>query len=420
MDQRANIAYLLADYGIPFTESKKGSSIHARSLIRAFERENARVTAYVLREGGGHPGDFRVKTIPHSELRRFWVKKMHEKGKWRNLTPWVKKGSPTPNWVIALSALAMQRDFYRYTSRKLLQRRPDFLYARCSWLAWPYVKLKKELGLPLVLEVNGVLSIEKTVRGEIAFPKKTEQIEKEMFHQADLILPVTALLKEQIVSFGVDPEKVVVTPNAVDPQLFHPPEQEPGTEDGQFLVGACNSMKPYHGMGGLVQAALLLRDKIPGLHFLLIGAGPQLNGLIGLTRELGIRHLFTFTGAIDHENVPELLRRCNVCVAPHEGEANQYNCPMKLYEYMSMKRPIIASEWGDVPNIIKEGETAWFHPAGDPQALADAIFRVYQQPEEARRRAENAFELVRPNTWNAIARRILDWADQQKNGKGGR
>jgi glycosyltransferase involved in cell wall biosynthesis len=114
--------------------------------------------------------------------------------------------------------------------------------------------------------------------------------------------------------------------------------------------------------------------------------------------------------------VPELLGRCAVCAAPYEGEHNQYNCPMKLFEYMGMKIPIVASDWGDIPNIVEHGRTALLHKEADPAALAEAIREVWRDPAAARARAEAAYALAQGRTWRATARRILDWRASRAGG----
>lgn len=406
------VAYLLADVGIPLWDSKKGSSIHARSMIRAFVQEGCHVDVYVMRTGKGKTGKFHVRTVRQSRLTRWWWRKWVDgRGWWRRLWPGAGSNTPTPNWMTAVGWLLWHRDFYRTVARRGRRRQPDLVYARNAWFAWPYVKLKRRLGVPLILEVNAVMSLEKVDRGENAFDGLARRIERRMFQDADRILPVSAQLRDRILAFDVPADRIEVTPNAVDPNLFCPVANGPEHPAGQFVVGAVNSMRGYHGMGTLLRAAQRLKDRIPGLRVLLIGGGPLLREVEEEARRLGLTDRVEFTGVLDHIQVPVRLRECDVCVSPNEGEVNQYNCPMKLFEYMSMNIPIVASRWGDIPNHVIDGETGLLHEPGDPESLANAIEAVWRDPEAARRRAEAARAIAEQHTWRATARRVLDFVN---------
>lgn len=409
--RRIRVAYLLADTGIPITNSKKGSSIHARSMIRAFELEGCNVTTFVMRKGDRSAKGFDITQVRMSRLTQWWRRHMLDGRLGRLFRPFGGADGAPANWIAAVSWLLSHRDFLRHVRRTLRRDgAPDFFYARAAWLSFPYARLKRLFGVPLVLEVNAVMSIEKAARGEEASAGLTRSMERTMMQAADLILPVSAEIKEQIVKIFAVPEgRVVVTPNAVDLDLFRPPAEGEGPREGEFIIGAVNSFRAYHGMLTLVRAAALLRERIPGLRLLLIGGGPQLTEVREEARRLGLEAAAEFTGVVDHDRVPGLLARCAVCAAPYEGEHNQYNCPMKLFEYMGMKIPIVAARWGDIPNIVEDGRTALLHDPADPGALAGVLEAVWRDPAAARRRAEEAYELAQGKTWRGVARRILEW-----------
>lgn len=398
--RRPRVAYLLPDAGIGLWDSRKGSSIHARSMIRAFAAEGCDVDIYTMRAGKGKPetGTFKAHVVHQSGLTKWWLRHF------------VTGHPDAPNWLIAIGWLLWQRDFYRHARRGCRKRRPDLIYARSSWFAWPAAKLSRYFHVPMFLEVNAVFTIEKADRGELAFAGLTRRIEKGIYEAARKILPVSAEIKDQIVEYGIEPDKIVVTPNAVDLELFHPAEPQP---NGRFTVGAVNSMRGYHGMETLLRAAKIARERIPNFKLLLIGGGQRLEEVKGFAASLDLGDTVEFTGIIDHQKVPKRLAECAVCAAPYEGEVNQYNCPMKLYEYMAMKIPIVASRWGDIPNIVTDGETGLLHAAADPQSLAEAIFKIHDDPEGARRRAEAAYALAEKHTWRATARRVLDWSRER-------
>ena len=363
---------------------------------------------YALRRGKGRSEGPRYHIVRPRGLARWWLDRLLAREAWRRLPGFGRRDRP-PAWMDALGWRLWQRDFYRAVARGFSERPPDLIYARNAWFAWPYLALKRRFSVPLFLEVNAVVSIERDSYGEIAFAARSRRIERELMQQADRVLPVSQQLADQIASLGVDTAHVEVTPNAVDPELFAPAPERPH-DPSRFVVGAASSMRPYHGTATLLRAAALLRPQLPGLRLLLVGEGPQFAEMQALARELAIDDITEFTGVLDHEEVARRLRDCDVCVSPNEGEFNRYNCPMKLFEYMSMKVPVVASRWGEISAIVRDGETGLLHEPGDPASLAEALRAVAQDPYAARRRAERAWQEMQPHTWRAIARRVIAWA----------
>jgi glycosyltransferase involved in cell wall biosynthesis len=403
---KKRVAYLLADAGIRLSESRKGCSIHARSMIKAFEDEGAKVDIYTMLMGNRKITEHKVMEVKRSKLTRWWRDRLIGRELWRKL-PGCRGRAKMPNWIDGVLWILWHHNFFRYTLKRTLIRKPDLIYARHSWFAFPYYWLKRRLGVPLYLEVNAVFSIEKEVRGEAAFSYIARKIEKRIFECADQILPVSTKLKDQIVRFGIDPGRVRVTPNAVDTEHFRRSKCMPYKLDDSFVICSVNSFRDYHGNETLLKAACLLREKIPMIKILMIGGGARFDYIRCRAKELNIDANTEFTGVIDHSLVPSYIDQADICVAPYEGNENEYNCPMKLFEYMAMKTPIVASDWGDIPHIVTHGQTAILHKPGDPQSLADALEMVWRDPEGSLRRVEAAFQFVKTHTWRAIARNIL-------------
>lgn len=390
------IAYLLADHGIPFYQSGTGGPVHARSMVRAFAQEGRQVDVYVLNAGEPPLPGFDVTQIRAGWPVRAWIRG-------RKLLPW-KRGR---KWMRAVGLFLQQRDFGRQVSKHCRHRPPDILYARHSWLAHAYARQRGELGVPLVLEVNAVMSVEKAQRGQLRLPHLTRGIGKEGFETADVILPVTAELKSEIEALGVDPEKNRLTPNAVDLDLFCPQEPEGGAprsglrfgavgpESPPFTVGFVHSFKAYHGMGLLLRAVERLRKEIPGLRLRVVGSGPEFEAASSHVRGMGLDDVAELTGTVAHDRVPALLYDCDVAVAPYHGPNNLYGCPMKLDEYMALRVPIVSADWGAIGDTLTHAETALLHEPGDVAGLVDGLLEVWRGAE-IRRRAPRA-------CWLAIA-----------------
>jgi glycosyltransferase involved in cell wall biosynthesis len=397
------VAFLLSDPGIPLYSSTRAGGVHARSMIRAFVQEGARVDVHALRTGApvvdAHP-HATVHKIRRGSLRRRFYQRYARRRR--------------PPLVAVAEDLLAQRDFLRSVRGAIESgERPDLFYARHTWLAFSLSRVTQETGIPLYLEVNALFTLEKAKRGELALPALTRRIENRVLNSAAKVLPVSKSLAMEIEALGVHPERLWLTPNAVDLELFDA-DLRNHREGGPFRIGLLSGFRRYHGIGTLLRAAALLRGRIGDFRVTLIGDGPMRGRANETVQHLGMQDVVEMPGEVPHHEVPAWLAQFDVALAPFEGDHNQYNCPMKLFEYMAMKVPIIASNWGEIPNLLEDGRTALLHEPARPEALAARIMEVWENRSAAEERAEAAFEQVATNTWRSHARRILDDVRERK------
>lgn len=147
-----------------------------------------------------------------------------------------------------------------------------------------------------------------------------------------------------------------------------------------FVVAVCARLAPWKGQH-VVLAAL---DVLPAVHGWIIGAalfGEEVyaRGLRGHADSLGVADRVRFLG--EREDVPALLRAADVVV--HSSvEAEPFG--RVVVEGMLAGRPVIATDAGGVREILRDGETGWLVPPGDPAALAAAVRSIRELDPAAR------------------------------------
>jgi glycosyltransferase involved in cell wall biosynthesis len=407
--RRPRVLYLLSDPGIPLYSSIKAGGVHSRAMIQAFVNEGADVEVIALRPGKGRDSldeSVRVHVAHRGSMRRRWNRAYRYRA--------------APLWATGIETLLAQRDFLK--SARILAKSgqaPDLIYARHTWLPYALPGIQSRMKAPLFLEVNALFAEEKAERDELAFPRLTRRLERRTLGRAERILPVSGALAIQIEHLGLPAERIRMMPNGVDLTLFDPRlrEKARAMENPLFTIGLASSFRHYHGIKTLLRAVNILEKKIGPVRLRLIGDGPMRSNLEGVAQQLNLVSDIELTGAVAHKDIPGFLSACDVCVAPYEGERNLYNCPMKLFEYMALKIPVVASRWGEIPKFLEHERTALLHEAADPESLALMLENVHADPEGARRRTEAAFEYVQGHTWRSHARWILDQA-AIRNGKG--
>jgi len=218
-------------------------------------------------------------------------------------------------------------------------------------------------------------------------------IDATLCRRADaVVVPSRAIADRLVGELRFPRSPIVVIPNGVD--------VDGGSARGGELVGTVTTLEPVKGLDVLLAAAARLAERRPGLRYAIYGRGSERERLAALAGELGLDGRVELPGMVDKRLALSSLR---VFVLSSYME----NCPMALLEAMAAGVPVVATAVGGVPEVA-EG-VAELVPAGDPEALADAVDAVLDAPDAARRRAEAArTRVVERFSAAANARATLD------------
>jgi glycosyltransferase involved in cell wall biosynthesis len=288
---------------------------------------------------------------------------------------------------------------------------PDAIYERYTLFGYAGVEIARELGVPLLLEVNAPLAAEGARRRGWVLHRSAAAMEAEILRRADAVLAVSEAVGEHARSLGVEPERIELLPNGVDPARFdasisgEAARREHGLEE-KIVIGYVGSLRAWHDLDTLLEALRhLVQSGVPA-HLLAVGGGPRAEEL----ERRGAGHA-TFPGAVEHERVPELIAAMDVAVVPFGGD-ERYFSPLKLFEYMAMGKPIVGARMGQVTELLVPGETGLVYEPGDAADLARRIREILDRPDRgaalgaaARRR------VLAEHTWEARAGRIVELCD---------
>jgi glycosyltransferase involved in cell wall biosynthesis len=226
---------------------------------------------------------------------------------------------------------------------------------------------------------------------------------------ADAVVTLSETMKAEIVERGISEERVVVVPNAVDPERFTPrPRDEAlaarlGFSRGETVLGYVSSMVAYEGIEHLIEATRILRDRGRRVRLLLVGDGEERGSLEDLAARLGLLEggVARFTGRVPHREVGAYYSVIDVFVVPRTNDrVSHLVTPLKPYEAMAMERCLVVSGVGALLEIIEAGETGVSFRPEDPTSLADAVEPLLDDPTERARLGANAREWVVANrTW---------------------
>jgi PEP-CTERM/exosortase A-associated glycosyltransferase len=228
----------------------------------------------------------------------------------------------------------------------------------------------------------------------------TKAIETWAVRKADGVAVICEGLRADLISRGIAPEKIMVSPNGVDLDLFGdppPPDQtlmqELGLKDAE-VIGFVGSYYDYEGLDDLIAAMPALIAARPKLHALLVGGGPMEGQLKAQVAALGIADRVHFIGRVPHHDVERYYSLIEILVYPRKRmRLTDLVTPLKPLEAMAQLRLVAASNVGGHRELIEDGVTGTLFAPDDPNALAKSVSALFDQRNlwESRRKIARNF-----------------------------
>ena len=442
-----NILYLCPDLGIPVL-GRKGASVHVRELIGAFARAGHRVTlaAQTLTKSPmDEPAKVKARVIhvPPDAAASSVIRDLRE------FNEHLGQENSLPG---ELRRILYNEALYRDLKRRFLKHKPHFIYERASLYATAGVKLAEKFRVPHIVELNAPLAVEQAAYRATGFGELAAQAERWTLTHADAVIVVSSELKKHAMSLGVTPGRIHVMPNGVNTELFCPRVGDRGlqsasptaagrrwkhqrlpravsrsglkpavlsAENGPIL-GFVGGLRPWHGVQVLPELLACLSKRHPGIRLVIAGDG-QLRGDLerGFKRH-GLTKRVTFTGALLHEEVPEVIRQFDIALAPYpEHDHDFYFSPLKLFEYMACGVPVVASDMGQISEVMRDGQTGLLYPPGKFNALVSRCEKLLANPALRRALGGAAAKVVRAKfTWDINAAKTVKLAQRLKGRRG--
>jgi glycogen synthase len=325
-------------------------------LTKALAMKQVHVT-YIMPNGPDAVQSNHVKLVVASrEMKRLGIKTLSVKSL---ISPYMSTQEYAWNYQ-QMTITQRDKNFRKLYAEDLLQEMERFALAVGSiaeeeefdlihahdWTTIPAaLALKKKTGKPIILHVH-ITEFDKT-GGEHADPH-VYQIEHEGFQKADLIIAVSNLVKQRLVTkYYVDPAKIRVVYNSVDnaEQSQLVPERISETDKIVLFLGRVTLQK---GPDYFLEAAAKVAHIMPNVKFVIAGTGDMLPRMIEHAAELGIGNRVIFPGFVTREEGDRLYRMADLFVMPSVSE------PFGIVPLEAMKQgtPVIVSRQSGVSEVI--------------------------------------------------------------------
>ncbi len=207
-------------------------------------------------------------------------------------------------------------------------------------------------------------------------------ITKFSIERSDGITSVSEYLRrETIATFGCTGCAVEVIPNFVDPLVYdraaHPPALSWLVPKGRKVVMHVSNMRAVKRVRDVVRVFARVTERVPSVLFM-VGDGPERVDAEQEARALGVERSVHFLGKL--EAVAPLLAGADLFLLPSQSES----FGLSALEALASGVPVVASDTGGLPEVVRDGETGALCPVGDVDGMAEAAAHILSDPERWR------------------------------------
>ena len=293
--------------------------------------------------------EFPFETIPQIRFQRTLIKKLREFNKlaqWADIIHFQK--------CFSHAALPALWAAYR-------QRKP----VHYDWDDWEY-------------EIYNYRPVNK------AMGRSIDRFEKLVPRLVDTVTVASRSLRDLCIERGVREDRIFEGHVGADLEMFSPDIDGSGVRRMHDLESPIVLyLGQLHGAQYaelFIHAAKQILSSRDGVNFVIVGSGDRFGELHSLTERLGLGSKVVFTGAVNHEMVPQYIAAADVVVACFEdNKQTRTKSPLKIVEYLASGKAIVSSNVGEVPNMLHEcGILAM---PGDAESLAHGIKKLIDDPQ---------------------------------------
>jgi len=213
--------------------------------------------------------------------------------------------------------------------------------------------------------------------------------------ESDVVTAVSrSLALTTVRDMGVARDDIVVVPNAVDAQRFAGPRDPQArnryANPHEKLLVHVSNFRPVKRIDDVVRIFAKVNDALPA-RLLMVGEGPERPNALALAQELGVAERIAFVGSFPR--IETMLALADLFLLP----SSQESFGLAALEAMASGMPVVATDIGGIPEVVKDGVSGFLHPLGAVDAMAASAIALLRDDALHARFAHAAREHARAN-----------------------
>lgn len=310
--------------------------------------------------------------------------------------------------------------YWAYYIKRLIQKHNiEVLHVHDLYMLSSAFIANKKLKLPVIADLHenyaeGLKNYKfaNTFLGKLFISiEKWERTEIEWCKKADHIITVIDEAVDRYEQLGIPRDKISVVANYVDYNEFlNEPQDNTIAEKfkDKFVISYIGGFDYHRGIESVVKAVPEIVKYVKNLCVVLVGKGKNQLELIALAKSLNVDSYISFEGFQAPQKVPYYIKASNLCLIPHLKSIHTDNTiPHKLFHYMLLKKPVIASNCEPLKRIIEDTQCGLVYESGNHNHLANSINSIYKDKERISKMGTAGYDAVKEKyNWFATANNL--------------
>ncbi len=244
----------------------------------------------------------------------------------------------------------------------------------------------------------------RTLSGRILSPVFLwRRYEKRMLQSADGIVVVVNEARDRLLKLLPGKNNIHVVSNTINLEAI---QVKPSVSHDDIILYYAGGINYHRGLQNVVRAIHVSRN--PLIKFWILGDGSYKQTLIDLVDDLHLKDQVIFKGYQPFKKVMEMLGESDYALIPHlKNEHTDSTIPHKLFQYMYLAKPVIASDCLPIKRIVEETGAGFVYPAYDTEYLGDLLKKL--RPQQYHKMAENGKKAVlQKYNWSNDSKILID------------
>jgi glycosyltransferase involved in cell wall biosynthesis len=306
---------------------------------------------------------------------------------------------------------------FSFLSRRSLRKRYDLVHVHNmpDFLVFSAL-LPRLLGAKIILDLHDPMP--ELFRGIYSYSSKDmvvrllSLIERVSIGFADLVLTPNAAFKEVFASRSSSQNKIEIVMNSPKATLFDPgkyasPNGKP-PENRPFLLMYHGLVVERHGLDLAIHAVARLRERMPGLQLHFYGEEtPYALKMVQLTRQLGLDKVVQYLGYRSQTEIAEIISHIDLGLVPNRlNPFTQINFPTRIFEYLTMRKPVLVPRTKGISDYFAENEILFFEP-DKVEDLTAQIEWAFRHPAELQALVQRGRAVCEKHSWDVEEKRFI-------------
>jgi len=299
--------------------------------------------------------------------------------------------------------------------------KPDILHVHSSHFYGYYIsKIAKKFKIPFIFEVRGFLEdthvgLGILKQGSLQYNNR-KKFRRKIIKKADKIVTLGYNMKEELISQGIERNKIIIVPNGVDTEKLYPKPPQVYLKEklgikNEKLLGYIGSIRRIEGIEILLKAMEIIKREIKDVFLLIIGPGDPIyiNELKIIAKKLKINNYVKFLGPVPNSEIDDYYSILDICIIPRLNiRVNRLVTPLKPLEVMAMGKVLLVSDLPALKELVKPDLSGELFETENSEDLADKIMKFIINPEETNRLGQSARKYVENNySWQKIIKKYI-------------